>query len=60
MHFVKTGKLSKENGKLFNDLYDRRQKGDYNDFYEFDENTVLSYIKPVELFISEITKLIEK
>jgi len=31
-HFVKTSKISKEQGKLYNNLFDARQEGDYIDF----------------------------
>jgi len=31
-HIVKTGKISKEKGKLYNRLFDARQEGDYLDF----------------------------
>jgi uncharacterized protein (UPF0332 family) len=31
-HFIQTGLVSKEDGRLFSDLFDRRQTGDYDDF----------------------------
>ncbi len=36
LNYVKTGLLSKENGKLFAHLFDWRQETDYADFIEFD------------------------
>jgi uncharacterized protein (UPF0332 family) len=33
LHFVKTGKFSREQGKLYNKLYTLRLTGDYNDHY---------------------------
>ena len=41
LHFVQTGLLSKEDGRFFSDLYDRRQTGDYDDFVLYQEETVL-------------------
>ena len=40
LHFVKTGKLEKEFGMLYGDLFDLRQKGDYGDFFEFEEQHI--------------------
>ncbi len=31
-HFVKTNKVPKEKARIFNDLFERRQEGDYMDF----------------------------
>ncbi|MBU0487244.1 MAG: HEPN domain-containing protein [Bacteroidetes bacterium] len=58
LNFVREGKLSKENGKLFSDLMDWRQKGDYGDMFDFDQETVESLIEPVENFLVAIEKLI--
>lgn len=40
LHFVKTDKVTKEQGKLFTDLMDMRVKGEYGDMFDFDEKTV--------------------
>jgi len=58
-HFVKTGKVNKELGKLFNSLFDARQEGDYIDFVYFDEDTVGPWIPKVKEFISTISCLLE-
>ena len=58
-HFVKTGKVSKELGKLFNILFDARQEGDYIDFVYFDEEIVEPWILKVKEFISTISSLLE-
>ncbi|MEO8112489.1 MAG: HEPN domain-containing protein [Ginsengibacter sp.] len=39
LNFVKSGKIPKELGKLYADLFDARQKGDYNDLYDFEEQS---------------------
>jgi uncharacterized protein len=59
LHFVKTGKVPIEMGKLYSDLIDSRQKGDYGDMYDFDEEAVLNLMAPVGEFISALKKLIE-
>lgn len=40
LHFVQTGKISRELGKFYSDLFDKRQTSDYDDFITFDEDTV--------------------
>ncbi len=57
-HFIKNGILAVEYGKLFADLFNKRQKGDYSDFFDFDEATTQPYLTPVRHFINEITKMI--
>jgi uncharacterized protein (UPF0332 family) len=52
--YIKTGKIDPKFGKLFSDLYDYRQKGDYGDLYDYDENTVLPLVDQVKEFIEEI------
>lgn len=34
-NWIKTGRLSKETGFLYNTLFDRREKGDYGDYFRF-------------------------
>ena len=57
-HFVKSGKLNLEDGMLYGDLFDLRQKGDYGDFFEFEEKHVTVLIPKVEEFIRKIESLI--
>src|SRR3972149_8152714 len=35
IHFVKTGRLSKEMASTYNDLFERHQEGDYDDYVVF-------------------------
>lgn len=58
--FVKTGKVDKELAKLYTDLFEKRQKGDYNDFFDFDEETVVNLYKPTKLFIQKIGDLLNE
>ncbi len=57
LHFVKTGKLGKNLGMLYTDLFDFRQKGDYGDFFDFEEENVINLFPQVEQFIQEIETL---
>ena len=58
--FVLNGKISKELAKHYTELYEKRQKGDYNDFFDFDETTVLRLFEPSKIFIKKIEELINK
>jgi len=58
LNFIKTGKISKEYGKLFSDLFNWRHKGDYSDLFLFDEEAVKPIIDTVEEFINEIINII--
>ena len=59
-HFVKTKKVSIENGKLYNKLFDARQEGDYIDFVYFKSETVDPWLPKVKDFIENITELIDE
>ncbi len=57
--FIKTGIIDKNFGKLYSDLFDWRQEGDYADFIDFDKETVIPLIAQVEEFIETINGLIK-
>ena len=54
--FVKTGKFDKKYGKLLSELFDWRQKGDYENIFDYDNASVQPLFKPVR----EMIELIEK
>lgn len=56
LHFIKTGKLDKKYGKLLAELYDWRQKGDYEILFDYDAESVL----PLFDLVLEMIKQIEK
>ncbi len=58
-YFIKTGKIEKEYGKMYSQLFTWRQKGDYDDFFYFDKDKVFPYFEPVNRLISMIEKMIE-
>ena len=55
LHFVKTDRFDKKYGQLFSELMDWRQKGDYENIYDYDEKSVLPLFAPV----NEMLDLIE-
>jgi uncharacterized protein len=58
--FIKTGKLDKKYGKLLTQLYDWRQKGDYENLYDFTGETVNQLFEPVKEMIETIEVEINK
>ncbi|MFV0590657.1 MAG: HEPN domain-containing protein [Draconibacterium sp.] len=59
-YFIKTGKINPGYGKLYSQLFTWRQKGDYDDLFDFDKDKVLPYFEPVNEFILLIENLISK
>ncbi|MCK5536548.1 MAG: HEPN domain-containing protein [Bacteroidales bacterium] len=59
-HFIKTGIISKEFGKSYSQLFTWRQKGDYDDLFDFTEEKVLPYFTPVKALIELIEEIINK
>jgi len=56
--FVKTGLMSIDDGRFYSKLFDWKQTGDYEDFVEFDKETVMPLISQVEEFNKKILELI--
>ena len=52
--FIKTGLFDKDFGKLFSDLFDWRQEGDYSDFVSFDKDLTMPLIIKSEELITLI------
>lgn len=54
-YFIMTKKIPKELGKIYSQLFTWRQKGDYDDLYDFNEDKVMPYFPPV----NELIEIIE-
>ncbi|MCK4664823.1 MAG: HEPN domain-containing protein [Bacteroidales bacterium] len=52
-YFIKTNKIPKKFGKIYSQLFTWRQKGDYDDLFDFTEERVEPYFEPV-LYLIEI------
>lgn len=60
LNYIKTGKLDIQFGRLFSDLFDWRQKSDYDDFFDFTEADVLPLWEPCKNLIESIKVEINK
>lgn len=58
-HFVSTGIISKDMGKLYSQVYELRQSGDYDDWKVVEEKDILPLLPQVEEFIQTVYHLIQ-
>jgi uncharacterized protein (UPF0332 family) len=59
-HFIKTNLVSMELGKIYSQLFTWRQKGDYDDFFDFEKDKVMPYFKPVKELIDTIERILRE
>lgn len=60
LHFVSKGLISKESGRAFSNLYDSRQRGDYDEFVYSTQEEVDELLPKAQKFIGEIDELLKK
>lgn len=60
LYYVKTGKIDKKYGHLLSQLFDWRQKGDYENIFDYDQESVLPLFKPVEEMLTLVEGMIRK
>ncbi|MCK9398454.1 MAG: HEPN domain-containing protein [Bacteroidales bacterium] len=53
-NFINEGLINSKYGKIINKAFNRRTKGDYDTYVEFEKNIVLEMFKEMQDFISEI------
>lgn len=56
--YIKTGIIPKDLGKIYSQLFTWRQKGDYDDLFDFDQEKVLPYFNPTQKLIKAVDALI--
>ena len=59
-HFIKERIIPKQYGKIFAQLFTWRQKGDYDDLFDFDKEKILPYFEPVKNLIEIIDQKINE
>lgn len=60
LEYIKTGRIDTEYGKLYGDLFDWRQKGDYGDFFDFSGEDVIPLLEPIKRFIALVKNELEE
>jgi uncharacterized protein (UPF0332 family) len=58
LHFVKTNIISRDLGKFYTDIFDKRITGDYDDFVEFSKDDVINLYETAESFVLTIERVI--
>jgi uncharacterized protein (UPF0332 family) len=56
--YVLNGDFDEKIAKIFSQLEERREKSDYNSFFNYDEELVVSSIEKAESFIEEAKKFL--
>ena len=59
-HYVKTGKVPRDVARIYNDLFERRQEGDYLDFVNFQEAQVTPWISQAEALVEHLLQVAQK
>jgi len=60
LHYVRGDKIEKSFGKMYQQLFNLRQDGDYEDWFEIEEKDILPLLEPAEKFIETIENLVNK
>jgi uncharacterized protein (UPF0332 family) len=60
LHFIKSGKIDKKYGQLLSELFDWRQRGDYDNIFDYDSESVLPMFEPVKEMLDLIHTEIQK
>ena len=58
--YIKTGKFSRELGKLYNALFDQRSRGDYDLMAEVDPVVLSTQFASVEFFLNQVEKMLSE
>lgn len=60
LHFIKNGTFDKKFGILLSKLYDWRQKGDYENIFDYDSETVFPLIEETKEMINILESEIQR
>ena len=58
--FVNAGLVDKSLGRHYSELFDKRQRGDYADFFDIDKDTAQRLYAPSVELVEAITKLVRE
>lgn len=60
LHFIKTGKMSQDEGRLFSRLATMRERGDYNCYIDATEEELMPMIEPMNAYMAHIKELVNR
>ncbi len=60
LEYIKTGKLPKEYGRLYNQLQTMREESDYNCAYDVEPEELLDRMEPAKQLIDDIASIVSK
>ena len=60
LHFIKTGVFDKKYGQLLSELFDWRQKGDYENIFDYDQESAQPLFIPGKEMLDLIKEEIQK
>jgi len=58
LHYISENKIEKSLGKMYRQLFNLRQTGDYEDWIRIDDEDIKPFIEPSGKFIAEIEHII--
>lgn len=58
--YISTGIISKDLGRHYSVLFEKRIKSDYDDFIDFDKDTTLELFEPSKQLIEKIEELLKE
>jgi len=59
LHFIKTELISKDLGKFYSEIFDKRLTGDYDDFIDYSEKDIIELYGPAKKLILTIDSLLK-
>ena len=57
-HFVRVGRMAKDKVRIYYDLFERRQEGDYVDFVRYEASQVRAWLPEAEAFVEYIASFL--
>jgi hypothetical protein len=58
-HLVKTGQVSREQGQLYDELFEARLRGDYIELVHFEKQEIEEWLKQASEFVKAVGSLIK-
>ena len=58
LHFIKTGVLATEYGRIYRNLFDKRSSGDYEDFFNHTQKSAEALYPDAKCFVEKIKVLV--